>query len=142
MDPGIHGLLAGAWIGCVLVEALFERALLGLGRDNELILARLHWKVDLFIEGPLLVAVAITGLVLVWPIHQAHAGGTLLHTKLAFAVIAILANLRCIWLVKLRLGHAEAGRWEEFERADHSQHRWGALVLLGLLGAATLGLVH
>ena len=136
MELGIHALLAGAWIGCVLVEALFERALLGSGRDKELILARLHRKVDLYIEGPLLAGVVVTGAMMVsmMPIDG------LLKAKLAFAVTAILANIWCIWLVRLRLGHAEAGRWEEFERVDHSQHRWGAVVMIGLLGAATIGL--
>ncbi|MBD3728824.1 MAG: hypothetical protein IE933_03885 [Sphingomonadales bacterium] len=138
MNPGLHALLAGAWIGCVLVEALFERALLGKGREQELILARLHWKVDKFVEAPLLVAVALAGGAMI----HAYPMDGLLATKLAFAALAILANIWCIWLVKRRLDHAEAGRWEEFERVDHSQHRWGAVVLLGLLGAATLGLLY
>jgi hypothetical protein len=136
----LHALLAGAWIGCVLVEALFERALLGQGRDKDLLCARLHWKVDKLVEGPLLVAVAITGFLNARPIHQADAGDALLHTKVALGVIAILANIWCIWLVKIRLRHAEAGDWEAFERVDHRQHQWGAVVLIGLLGAAGLGL--
>ena len=132
----LHALLAGAWIGCVLTEALFERALLGQGRDKELILARLHWKVDKFVEGPLLLAVIVTGGVIVR--HYTIDG--LLLAKLGFAAVAILANLWCIRLVKVRLSHAETGRWEDFDRTDHAQHKWGAVVLLGLLGAAILGL--
>lgn len=138
MNPSLHALLAGAWIGCVLVEALFERALLGQGRDKELILARLHWKVDLWVEGPLLLAVMLTGGMMV---HLYPIDG-LLMAKLACAAVAILANIWCIWLVRVRLAHAEAGDWAAFERFDHSQHKWGALVLLGLLGAAVLGLLH
>ena len=138
MNPSLHALLAGAWIGCVLVEALFERALLGQGRDKELILARLHWKVDLWVEGPLLLAVMLTGGMMV---HLYPIDG-LLMAKLACAAVAILANIWCIWLVRVRLAHAEAGDWTAFERVDHSQHKWGALVLLGLLGAAVLGLLH
>ena len=34
----LHLALVGLWLGCVLTEALFERALLGKGRDKELIL--------------------------------------------------------------------------------------------------------
>ncbi|WP_369027126.1 hypothetical protein [Qipengyuania sp. RANM35] len=142
MEMPLHALLAGAWVGCVLVEALFERALLGQGRDKELILARLHWKVDLFIEGPLLASVAVTGLLIVRPIFAAQAVDVLLQAKLVFAALAILANIWCIRLVKVRLNYAEAGEWEAFERVDNSQHRWGALVLVGLLGSAILGLVR
>ena len=38
----LHLALVGLWLGCVLTEALFERALLGKGRDNELILTALN----------------------------------------------------------------------------------------------------
>lgn len=136
MAPGLHALLAGAWIGCVLVEALFERALLGKGREQELILARLHWKVDLLVEAPLLLAVAVTGALN----FAGRPVDALLGAKLAFAAVAILANLYCIWLVKVRLDRAEAGDWAGFEKADHIQHKAGALVLLALLGAAGIGL--
>jgi len=131
-----HLLLVGAWIGTVLVEALFERALLGQGRDKELILARLHWKVDKLVEFPLLVLVAATGAAM---LGQMLPGG-LFHAKLACAAVAILTNLYCIWLVKVRLDHAEAGDWAGFERVDRRQHQFGAVVLLGLLGAVGLGL--
>jgi hypothetical protein len=132
----LHATLAGAWIGTVLVEALFERALLGQGRDKELILARLHWKVDLLVELPLLIAVAVSGAALLEQVPQ----GGLFTAKLACAAVAILTNLYCIWLVRIRLDHAEAGDWAGFGRVDCRQHRFGALVLLGLLGAAGLGI--
>ena len=134
----LHALMAGGWIACVLTEALFERALLGKGREQELILARLHWKVDKLVEGPLLVGMVLSGGAILhhWPVDN------LLATKLAFAGVAIAANIWCIWLVWLRLGHAENDRWEDFARVDHSQHKWGALVLLGLVGAAAIGLWH
>jgi len=48
----LHLALVGLWLGCVLTEALFERALLGKGRDKELILSALHKSVDVFIEIP------------------------------------------------------------------------------------------
>jgi hypothetical protein len=37
---------------------------------------------------------------------------------------------------------AEAGAWELFAMIDKRQHQIGALVLLGLLGAAGLGIAH
>jgi hypothetical protein len=138
MLAALHILFAGAWIGTVLVEAAFERALLGRGREQQLILARLHWKVDKLIELPLLIAVAVSGAKLVrdMPLDD------LLRAKLACAALAVFANLYCIWLVRLRLRVAEAGAWELFAMIDKRQHQIGALVLLGLLGAAGLGIAH
>lgn len=49
-----HLLLVGIWLGCVLTEALFERALLCKGRAHALILVGLHKRVDLIVELPAL----------------------------------------------------------------------------------------
>ena len=57
----IHLLFVGIWLGCVLTEALFERALLGKGREQELILTALHKKVDFLIEIPAFCIVFLTG---------------------------------------------------------------------------------
>lgn len=138
MLAALHAILVGAWIGTVLVEALFERALLGQGHEQELILARLHWKVDKLVELPLLIAVTASGVKL---LRDSPLDG-MLRAKLACAALAIFANLYCIWLVRLRLRAAEAGAWDLFEIIDVRQHRFGAVVLLGLLGAAGLGLVY
>ena len=136
MLAALHMLFAGAWIGTVLVEALFERALLGQGHQQELILARLHWKVDKLVELPLLLAVLVSGTRLLGPMPVQG----LLRAKLVLAAVAIGANLYCIWLVRLRLKMAEAGAWGLFVMIDRRQHQVGALVLLALLGAAGLGL--
>lgn len=58
----IHLLCAGLWLGCVLTEVLFERALLGQGRDAERTLAALRWRVDVWVEMPAFVAVALLGV--------------------------------------------------------------------------------
>lgn len=60
----VHILLVGIWLGCVLTEALFERALLGKGREQEWILTRLHKRVDVWIEIPAFVGVLVSGGVL------------------------------------------------------------------------------
>lgn len=134
----LHLLAAGAWIGTVLVEALFERALLGQGRDHELALARLHWQVDKLVELPLLILVVASGIKLLGQVPI----DPMLKAKLACAALAVFANLYCIWLVRLRLKMAEAGAWDLFAIIDKRQHQVGALVLIGLLGAAGLGLAH
>lgn len=138
MLAALHMLFAGAWIGTVLVEALFERALLGQGRGPELTLARLHWQVDKLIELPLLIATVVSGARL---LRDMPLDG-LLRAKLACAALAVFANLYCIWLVRLRLRMAEAGAWDLFAMIDKRQHQIGALVLIGLLGAAALGTVR
>jgi hypothetical protein len=134
--PTFHALLVGAWIVTVLIEKLFERALLGQGRDKELLLARLHWKVDKLVELPLLLAVVASGAKLL----QGVSLDGLVRAKLACAMLAVFANLYCIWLVRLRLRMAEAGAWDLFAMIDRRQHVVGGIVLAGLLGAAGLSL--
>ena len=103
---------------------------------HELALARLHWQVDKLVELPLLIAVVASGAKL---LRDVQLDG-LLRAKLACAALAVFANLYCIWLVRLRLKVAEAGAWELFAMIDRRQHQIGALVLIGLLGAAGLAI--
>lgn len=123
-------------MGCVLTEALFERALLGQGRDKELILARLHKRVDLFVEIPAFIVVLVTGAAML----ANTTPSTLLHVKIGFALLAIAANIYCIYLVFRRERFAANNQWPEFESVDHKQHKFGAVVLIGILVALGLGL--
>ncbi len=132
----LHLLLIGVWLGCVITEALFERALLGQGRPQELILTRLHKRVDLFVEIPAFVGVLLTGGAML-----SHAPASAwLHAKVGFGLIAIAANAWCVWLVWRRASLAEQGKWAEFEAVDHQQHAFGAVVLVAMLLALGLGL--
>jgi hypothetical protein len=132
----VHLVFVGLWLGCVLTEALFERALLGQGRGNELILARLHKRVDLFVEIPAFVMVLLTGGALL----AQTAATPLLHTKVGFALVAIAANIYCVYLVFRRERFAANNQWADFEATDHKQHKFGAVVLLGMLFALAIGL--
>lgn len=132
----VHLLFVGIWLGCVLTEALFERALLGKGREQELILTALHKKVDFIVEIPAFSIVFITGALLLGKSQLDLA----LHLKIGFACIALLANAYCVWLVLRRHAYAKAGDWDAFARCDHWQHKIGALVLVGILGALGVGL--
>ncbi len=132
----LHLTFVGLWLGCVLTEALFERALLGHGRDKELILSALHRRVDLFIEIPAFVLVLATGGLLL----AGAQPSALLHAKLGLALLAVAANVYCVYLVFKRHRLALQGDWQGFEKADHLQHKIGAVVLLGILGALGLGL--
>ena len=134
----LHLLLVGVWLGCVLTEALFERALLGQGPQAQRLLARLHWRVDLWVEVPAFAAVVATGLALL----PGQAWDGWLVFKLGCASLAVVANTWCVGLVARRQTHALAGDWTAFAAVDHRQHQVGALVLLGLLGAAVAGWVR
>jgi hypothetical protein len=131
-----HILFIGLWLGCVLTEALFERALLGRGREHELLLADLHKRVDVWIEIPAFVAVVVTGGML----FAQAAPSTLLNVKVALGLLAVLSNGVCVGLVFARAKAAHLGQWEQFDRLDHLQHKLGAVVLLALLGALGAGL--
>lgn len=132
----LHLIFAGIWLGCVLTEALFERALFGQGRDKELLLSALHKRVDLLVEIPALLLVMLTGRLMLASVPQSG----MLHAKLGFAALAILTNLYCVYLVLKRDRMARAGDWQAFETIDHLQHKMGAVVLIGILGALLLGL--
>lgn len=132
----IHLAFVGIWLGCVLTEALFERALLGQGRAQELILVRLHKRVDLIVEIPAFLAVLITGAIML----ATTSPGPMLHAKIGFGLIAIAANAYCVWLVFRRAQAAALGDWEGFSRLDHLQHKFGAVVLVAILIALGIGI--
>ena len=132
----LHLLFAGVWFGCVVTEALFERALLGKGRQQELILVGLHKRVDLIVEVPAFLAVLITGILL----YPQAGASWLLNAKIGVGLLAILTNVYCVRLVFLRATAAQLGIWKRFSKLDHRQHLYGAVVLFALLLTAAMGL--
>lgn len=132
----LHLTFVGIWLGCVLTEALFERALLGKGRAQELILVALHKRVDIFVEIPAFVVVLVTGVFM----FTAANANPLLITQIAFGLLAIAANVYCVWLVFRRASAASAGRREEFAHLDHWQHKVGAMVLFAIVVALSIGI--
>lgn len=132
----LHLVFIGIWLGCVLTETLFERALLGKGRAEELILVSLHKRVDLLIEIPAFLAVLVTGILMLPAVDT----NPLLTVKVAFGLLAIAANVYCVRLVFRRASAANAGRQDEFSRLDHLQHRFGAVVLFAIVIALFIGI--
>ena len=106
----LHLALVGLWLGCVLTEAVFERAFLGKGRDKELILTALHKRVDVFIEIPAFTLVVVTGMLLM---PQAPMGMVFV-AKLVFALLAVASNVFCVHLVFKRHQLSSAGDWTGF----------------------------
>ncbi|MBI5259063.1 MAG: hypothetical protein HY855_21340 [Burkholderiales bacterium] len=131
----LHLLCVGAWLGCVLTEALFEREMLAQGPAAHRALADLHWRVDRWVELPSFCGVLLSGVVMAHA--RAPADGWLL-AKMAAGLLAVGLNLWCVRLVWRRRAQAQAGDAAGFARTDAAQHRWGAGVLLGLLAALLL----
>ena len=128
----LHLTFAGAWLGCILVEAFFEH---GSGPDMRLFISKLHWNVDRAIEIPAFLGVALTGALLLSRTQMTP----LLWTKAAFGAVAILFNIVCVWIVRVRLGHAIRGDEAAWLRWDYWQHKLGGVVLAGLLAALGIG---
>lgn len=129
----IHLVAAGLWLGCVLTEVFFERAL--QGKEQAQLLAGLHQRVDLFVEIPAFLTVLVTGGLMVSGIPLTP----LLYTKIGVGLVAIAANIYCAWLVFRRADAAMSNQWQVFSHLDHLQHQFGAVVLFGILGALGLG---
>lgn len=134
---GLHLTFAALWAGCILTEALFERALLAGDRASHLTLARLHVRVDLLIEIPAFIGVLITGTILGLQPHPASLANSVMMLS---GLGAIAANLYCVWLVFKRCNAAESEDWQRFDRLDHLQHKFGALVLLFVVAALVAGI--
>jgi uncharacterized membrane protein len=130
-----HIAAAGVWLGCILVEVFFERAL-APDEANREVLAVLHRKVDLFVETPAFATVLATGV--------AMFGGSPMTPSLAvmtgFGALAVIANVVCVFLVILRDAKARMNDWAGYEKADHLQHKVGAVVLFSVLAAMAAGL--
>jgi hypothetical protein len=91
-----HLFVIGLWGGLVLAELAIE---LGARTPDELrAAARLHYRLDLLFELPLLLAILATGGALAArvPLGALHA------VKIVAALGAIGANLLCVVLVVLR----------------------------------------
>lgn len=132
----LHLAFVGIWLGCVITEALFERALLGKGRAQELILVALHKRVDLVVEIPAFIVVLVTGAAMLSSVNP----NPLLTTKIAFGLLAIATNIYCVWLVFRRAQAAQSDQQAEFTRLDHLQHKFGAVVLLAIVTALAIGI--
>lgn len=99
-------------------------------------MARLHIRVDLFIEIPAFVMVLVTGVLML----AQTPPSTALLIKVVCGLVAIATNVICVALVFKRHAFAQAGKWAEFEGIDHLQHKLGAVVLVALLAALGVGL--
>jgi putative copper export protein len=130
----LHLLCVAVWLGCILVEAIFEHSI-EPGPSMRCFVARLHWTTDKYIEIPAFAGVLLTGIGLA----SKSNFNLLLEIKVGFGLLAVLANLVCVALVVKRLRAAQAKDFAHYEVLDHLQHKVGAVVLLGVVVALSIG---
>jgi hypothetical protein len=132
-----HLLAVGLWLGCILVEVLFEKHLAGV-ETSRLPLAELHRLVDLYIETPAFVVVLGTGVIMLLHgvVYTVPIGVMILS-----GMLAVAANTYCVLLVLARRRHAVNGDTVRYDLVDRRQHQWGALVLLAVGVALIAGVM-
>ncbi len=106
-----HVIFLGLWGGCVFVEVLLELSAL---KNNALhnIMPELHYKIDVFIELPLLFLVLATGIFL----FQSAAMSPLLVLKAGAGLWAVAANVYCVFVVIKRKKAADRGDGKQVEK--------------------------
>jgi hypothetical protein len=92
-----HLILLSMWGGVVLAETVIEAA--GVDEASLRAAARLHYRIDVFVEVPLLGAVLATGAVLT---SRAWPPVPLLAAKIAAGLVVIGINLWCVGVVVAR----------------------------------------
>lgn len=97
-----HVIAIAFWLGVVGAEFVIERSRTA-GKAHGYEVARIHYRIDLFLEIPALMAILITGFVLLSHV----AMSTLLIVKVAAGLAVIGANLVCTVPVVLRKRAAE-----------------------------------
>ncbi|MCW5658462.1 MAG: hypothetical protein KIT60_12220 [Burkholderiaceae bacterium] len=133
----LHVIFAALWVGCILTEALFERALLAQDRAAHLVLANLHVKVDNLVEVPAIVIVLLTGAFMAL---QGVPRSLSYYSMLSAGAAAAVLNFICVWLVYKRRFAAVSANWQRFAQLDRLQHKAGAGVLALVVAAFVAGL--
>jgi len=130
----VHLLSLGIWIGCIATETVVEHSVQDEhARDY---VARVHWPIDLYVEVPAFMLVALSGLML-WRQSQPDL---LLTVKAAAGVAGVFANAACVWIVCARARARTAANQAAYRRLDDAQHKFGAVLVALLAIALGLGL--
>ncbi len=93
--PMIHLMVLSLWGGVVATEAVIE-VYPFRHPDAHAATIRLHYWIDLLVEAPLVLAVVVTGGILLYstdPITPQHL------VKVGFAAAAVMVNVFCIFVV-------------------------------------------
>ncbi|WP_095144274.1 hypothetical protein [Pseudomonas sp. Irchel s3b6] len=130
----LHLLFVATWLGCILVEAVYEHAIEPSASMREFI-AQLHWTTDKYIEVPAIVGVLLSGGWLL----SLTAITPLLLMKIGFGLLAVLFNMFCVVLVIKRMTAVRKRDFQRYEKLDRLQHKFGAVVLFGVVVALGIG---
>lgn len=126
-----HILVLGLWGGCVLVEIFME--LLALKNQTmKNAIPELHYRIDLYIEGPLLFFVLLTGMMMLDT--QKLAGAYFV--KVITGLAAVTMNLICVFFVVMRKRAADKNK---LPIVEHYTRLVFATAVIGIpCGAASL----
>ena len=105
----VHILAIAFWMGIVAVESVLE---LQNGKNHpeaDFAIARYHFLIDRYVEIPTLLVILTTGFIM-FDINQFSG---LYAIKIVAALLAITANLVCIFPVMRRKAAADRGDHEE-----------------------------
>jgi hypothetical protein len=123
----IHFFAVSFWLGLLAAESVLE--LVGR-RGVDHTIARVHRWIDLLCEGPAVIAIFITGGLLLARVSPAPP---LLLVKISLGSIALVINLYCIGVVLARARERDDTR---FQRLAARVRMTGYAIPLGLIAFA------
>jgi uncharacterized membrane protein len=129
-----HIVFVAAWLGCVLVEGVFEHAA-EQGAQARRLISRAHWQIDQAVEIPAFLGALVTGAIMTATVPMTPP----LETKIAFGLVAVIANAYCVVIIRHRLKAAEAGDDAAWAAIDARQHQGGVVVFAAMLIALAIG---
>jgi hypothetical protein len=110
----IHAALVCLWMGVIAGETVLE--LMHRDAASRRYIADVHGWIDTLFEFPLVVAVVISGALL---LSRVDSVSTLLMVKVGAALVGVLANLYCIVLVRQRIHARDDARVLALTRQIH-----------------------
>lgn len=106
----LHFFTVSFWFGLLAAESVLE--LVGR-RGTEHIIARVHRWIDLLCEGPVVIAIFVTGGLLLSRLSQVPP---ILWVKIAFGSFTLLVNLYCMGLVLARAREKDETRFRSLSK--------------------------
>ena len=133
----LHIMAIGIWVGCILTEGVMEAS-----REKDLqhhkSISSMHTKIDLFVEGPALIVLFVTGLIMFTQGDQPN----IIRVKAIIGMVAIALNCVCFYLIAKRDRLFAAGDDEQAIKMAKVQDAVGGLMILCIIAALTIGLVY
>jgi len=126
----IHLFFIGVWLGLYLVETVIE--IVGHKTKNHILVAKMHYYVDIFIEIPVFMTVLVTGLLL----FDTNKFSGLYAIKIICGLIAVSANIVCFAFVAIRNQAARSNDLERVRKISPYVWIWWAALPIALVPLA------